>query len=778
MDTVVSPANYDGATADLPVSKHQKLRTFARENDALLVYCLICISALFVPSAPALGVFAAVGGSIALVFPRRRTTLALLFGLVVSCVHFYHHEATRIPFRCFDTPLKASGEIVSFPQSRVGVGESHYLSFYLNIRESIPRECGSGMKVRAYANYEGGPPAFKIGDSISGQFRLRPIGSLWNRGDLPSNVHALANKTSALASATEVKSIEPGSSYVSALRYRLSGSISYYVKHAEAERLLQALLLGRQEVLHPEDWLFLREFGIVHVLVVSGVHVSLVVLWMQYLLRFPRRLLLLRHDSGLDWLHLTAISLVASGYVLLTGASLPAQRALLMMSTTYFMRILFWRVSSLSSVVAAAAVLITINPWSALTPGFWLSILLTGIIILETADAPSQRILGWSRLTCVLTVASSLLTVFFFNQFSTATLISNLLIVPIFTVVVLPVGLVALAITELNVEVGGWLLTGIAVLVNELLSLMVATNTISGLGRLQSVYFHSGIIFILAVAALAGTLPKKLSTSIILLLPLSISGSHHLTNAAEMVVSDVGQGTMVLFSSGDYHLLYDTGGVSGSGISIAEREVIPWLKSRGISEIDLLVVSHGDLDHSGGLSAIREHFDIKDHWGFDGAPCEMGRKLPLSMAFSVAVMGGTGQGLANTNADSCVVLIEYHGQRILLAGDIPTSTELDLIASGSLPAKIDVLVAAHHGSATSSSQSFIDKLNPAHTVFTTKRANRFNHPHDSVLRRFLTKGTRLWDTARDGAVTFKLMRPMGLSASGMRRADSPYWAQF
>jgi len=240
----------------------------------------------------------------------------------------------------------------------------------------------------------------------------------------------------------------------------------------------------------------------------------------------------------------------------------------------------------------------------------------------------------------------------------------------------------------------------------------------------------------------------------------------------------VGQGTMVLFSSDDYHLLYDTGGLTGSGLSIAEREVIPWLKSRGISEIDLLVVSHGDLDHSGGLSAIRQHFDIKDHWGFDGAPCAMGRKLPVSMAFSISVMTGTGQSIANTNADSCVVLIEYHGQRILLAGDIPASTELELIASGTLPPKVDILVAAHHGSATSSSQTFIDKVDPAHTVFTTKRANRFNHPHDSVLRRFLNTETKLWDTAQDGAVTFKSMGSRTFSESGMRSANSPYWAEF
>ena len=715
-----------------------------------------------------------------MIFPRRRITLALLCGLIVSYAQFYHYEKIRIPYGCFDTPLQASGAIVSFPKRYEGVGDSSYLSFDLRIRQSMPGKCASGRKVRAYANYEGVAPTLKIGDSITGQVRLRPLGSLWNRGNLPSNVYALANKTSAIASVTDIWSIESGSgsSYFSALRYRLSQSIKQFVKYAEAERLLQGLLLGRQGALHPEDWLFLREFGIVHVLVVSGVHVSLVVFWMHYLLKLPRRLFLLRNDTGPSWIHLIAISLVALGYVLLTGGSLPAQRALLMMSITYFMRILFWRISSLSSVLAAASILITINPWSALTPGFWLSVLLTGIIISETTDSRPIRILGWLRLTFVLTVASSILSVFFFNQLSTAALVSNLLIVPIFTVVVLPVGLVGLVITEVNRELGGWLLSVIAVLVNQLMSLMAAANALSGLGRLESVYVHSGVIFIAAVAVLGSMLPKKLARLIVLLLPLSVSGSSHLSRAAEFVITDVGQGTMVLVASGDYHLLYDTGGVSGSGISIAEREVIPWLKSRGISEIDLLVVSHGDLDHSGGMSAVGKHFFIKDHWGFGGAPCVTGRELSFSTGLSLTVMSGTGQDLADTNADSCVVLIEYHGQRVLLAGDIPISTELELIASRSLPPQIDILIAAHHGSATSSSQSVIDRLDPTHSVFTTKRANRFNHPHSSVVRRFRDVDTKLWDTAQDGAVTFKMSVSVGILARGMRTGYAPYWAQF
>ena len=745
------------------------------------MYCCTCILALFLPSAVALGALAGIVAAILTVASSSRVTLALCLGLVVSCAHFYRYESTRIPTACFDAPVKASGVITSFPKSHEGVGGSSYLSFDLDVRRSLPTECGSGGKFRAYANSEEEAPAIKIGDSITGDLRLRPLGSLWNRGKLPSNVHALANKTSTLANVTEITAIEQRGSSLSALRYRLSQSISQYAKQAGAERLLQGLLLGRQDALDPKDWLFLREFGIVHVLVVSGVHVSLVMLWMQSLLALPRRFFIFRNDAGPGWVNLTTVSLLACGYVLITGASLPAQRALLMMCVTQSMRVLMWRVSPLSSVLASASLLITINPWSALTSGFWLSVLLTGIIIIETEreaeNGPGNRILGWFRLTLVLTLSSSVLSIFFFHQFSVGAFISNLLIAPIFTAVLLPVGLFGLVMTEIYREAGVWLLGITADIVSELMGLMTA-GAMSDLAQLKFVFLHDGILLFVVVAILTSSLPKRVAKTFVLVLPLSLSGSSQLSHTLEVVVADVGQGTLVVVSMGDYTLLYDTGGVGGLGASIAEREVIPWLKSRGVAGIDLLVVSHGDLDHSGGLSAVREYFDITQHWGFEGTPCVAGRELSPSPGFTVSVMMGTGTSASNTNADSCVVLVEFHKQWLLLAGDIPSMAEFELIAGGLLPHKIDILIAAHHGSGTSSSQTFIDKAGPTHTVFTTKRGNRFNHPDSTVLQRFRTASTVLWDTAYNGAVTFKLTPSRGLSVVGMRSAFSPYWAQF
>lgn len=746
----------------------------------MLGYSLTCILALFLPSLAPFGIFAGIVAALLLLVTRSRpkTIVAVCLGASVSCAHYYHYQISKITDQCFDTLFFAEGVIESFIQNRQGLGESSYLAFDLDLQYLSSSDCGAGRTVRAYAPVVGDIPALRIGDQISGNIRLRPVGSIWNRGNLPSNINSLAKGIAANAALIELHSIQKRSDFFSRLRYRLSQSITHYTDSAEAERLLQGLLIGRQDALSKKDWLFLRELGIVHVLVVSGVHVSLAVIWIQWLLALPRRLSILPADTGAGPVHVMVVSIVAAGYVLLTGASLPAQRALLMMCMTLLMRVVFWRVSPLSCVVTSGAILITINPWSALTSGFWLSVLLTGIMIIETERREQSRVFGWLRLTLVLTFASSVLSILFFHQFSSISFLSNLLIAPLFTVVVLPVGLLGLVLTELNHELGGWVLQGVSQFISELTSLAMALKTLGGVNGLRSVFVHPGIFLVASTAVLACMLRGKPAMLSVLMIPLLLSSSSKYSPVTRLVTADVGQGTMVLITSGEFVLLYDTGGVGGTGSAIAERDFIPWLRSQGLSVVDLLVVSHGDLDHSGGLSAVFQHFDIKQHWGFDGQPCVSGREFMPLDSFSITVVMGTGQSMTNRNADSCVLLIENVGKRILLAGDITAAAELELLAARSLPREIDILVAAHHGSITSSSQSFIDKVKPSHTIFTTKRANRFNHPSSVIVNRFKTVGSILWDTARDGAVTFKLTDARDPSGYGMRTSNSPYWAQF
>lgn len=753
------------------------MRTFIRENDTLLVYGLVTVAALLTPSNGFYGVSLAIALCMTWRQIPTRITIAGCMGLLVSTAHAHHYTHSQLPSSCFDLPMQASGTVVSFVERHQGAGEVPYLTFDLAIRWLAADDCGIGNTVRAFVSTSPDTPMFKLGDSITVKLRLRPVASIWNRAQLPRNILSLARGIAATASISDLQHIEHDTSLLNALRHNVSELITENSGTGDAERVLQGLLLGRKSAMTQDDWALLRGMGIVHVLIVSGVHVSLFALWAQWLLSLPRRFALYPRDSGPSAFYALVVCAVTGGYVLLTGASLPAQRAFIMMSLIMLMRATLWPVNPLSAVVFAAAILITINPFSALTPGFWLSVVLTGVILVETERVAVNTLVSWFRLTSIMTLVSSLLSLVFFDQFSPIALLGNLVIAPIFTLVVLPVGLLGAVLGGVFGERAGWVIEGVAYLVSAVLSTIKEVIPQNADDLLLSVYVHPGIWVLGALIGLASILKSAKAVVAILVVPLCLAGSTHFNPTTEVVIADVGQGTMGVLFHGDFTLVYDTGPAHGSGDSAAERDVIPWLKARGIRRIDLLVVSHSDLDHSGGLAALRQHFEIARHWGFGGEGCVADRRLRLADSLYTQVIMGTGQSTTTPNADSCVLFVEAHGTTILFPGDIPARAELQLIASGSLPEQIDILVAAHHGSDTSSSQTFIDRVDPKHTVFTTKQANRFNHPSPRVLGRYQESGGALWDTGRHGAVSFRKRPARNLSATAMRIGYLPYWAK-
>lgn len=737
----------------------------------------MCLLALGVPNG-AFWLFATVVVALLLLIrPPKQIVIAFVSGLCVSGAHYCHYGQSRLSSSCFDTPIFAVGRIDSFVETRQGVGDTTYRTFDLIIHRSIRGGCGNGEKVRAFVSDMSERPPLELGDLITAEIQLRPVGSLWNRGKLPENIDSLASGTIAAGTVLQVKHVEATPSLLTDLRVHLTRRITELARDPMSERILQGLFLGRKDALSESDWSLLREFGIVHVLIVSGVHVSLVALWVQWWLSLPKRLGISPNIAGAGVISALGVCAAATLYVQLTGASLPAQRALFMLCMNLLMRIFLWRVSPLSSVVVSAAILITINPWSGLTAGFWLSVLLTGVILVELDRTVQRPVYSWLRLTIILTAVSSVLSVVFFQQFSLIALLGNLLIAPVFTLLILPLGLLCLLMAAIFGGQGGILLINLAGLVNKLLLILESVVAYESGNHLVLAPVHVGIWIIAAVVSLPvltqSGLKKRTATGLIL--PLCLMGSSSMSLTTEVLVADVGQGTMIVLTQGGFTMLYDTGGVRGSGDAIAAREVIPWLKSRGIRQVDLLVVSHRDLDHAGGLEAILGHFQVVHHWGFNGEPCSAGRVLQPSQVLSVTVMMGTGQELTDSNADSCVVLVEAHGKTMLFPGDIPLSGELELLARGDLPEHVDLLIAAHHGSATSSSQTFIDRLDPEHTVLTTKRANRFNHPSGSVTNRLKSSESKVWDTAKQGAVTIFASTRNDLSVRGMRSDYSPYW---
>ena len=708
---------------------------------------------------------------------QRRVSFAVCSGLLVGMFHYVDVTGSQLAHECLQDEIKIRAEVVAFPTVIKAPHSDRLNLLSLKVLDVDSVHCAGISRISAM--YPANPTEVvpQLGDLIEARVRLKRNDTRWSQGGLPGNVRSLSSSLDARASIREFAVVNPASMLSTAtLRSNLSRTVEGSATSEISRRLLLALLLGRQDVLSPLDWDLLRRFSLTHVFVVSGLHVSLVAVWMAFLLSLPRRLFCLADDRG-DLLNaFVGVSVATIFYVTLTGSSLPAQRALWMTLLGFFARAILWRCDSASVLCVAAAVLIALNPWSALTPGFWLSVVLTGFILRELNRPNPNSFWGWLRLNVVLALTSSFLSVIFFQQFSLAAVPANLVLVPLLTNLILPLGLFALIIQGISADLASFLMSVCSGFLDVFLVGVSAVDVQSGAWFMTSVWLHAGILALLSCAALCTLLAAKARLWVSLLLLITLAGSSSEDARFRLEFADVGQATLVIARISDVVMVYDTGGVSWSGSVGFEHDVLGRLKTLGIREVDLLVVSHGDLDHAGGLSSLRSNFSVKTHLGFDGQPCRVGQEIVLGKFLVVSMLSGTGHNTVDTNADSCVVGLTVHGRQIIMPGDIPAAIEMSLIANQQISPPVDVLLAPHHGSNSSSSPSFIDSLSPEDVVFTTKLENQFGHPHPSVLSRYQRRGSQLWDTGVFGGISVIVRPGSQLTIKPQRHTFSPYWA--
>ena len=242
-----------------------------------------------------------------------------------------------------------------------------------------------------------------------------------------------------------------------------------------------------------------------------------------------------------------------------------------------------------------------------------------------------------------------------------------------------------------------------------------------------------------------------------------------------MVFLDVGQGDSTLIEFPDHRfMLVDAGGLAGAGFDIGERVVTPSLLALGGRSIDTLVLTHGDPDHIGGAPAVLRHFSPHQIWEGIPVPPHAGLREVASAARTSSVLWRTVQAADREvaggaeirvlhppipdwerqrvrNEDSIVLEIRFGDVSILLPGDIGREAEQRL-TSHLATAPITIVKAPHHGSATSSTQSFIDALHPAAVIFSAGRGNRFGHPAPVVVSRYRAANAVIFRTDEDGAI--------------------------
>ena len=227
---------------------------------------------------------------------------------------------------------------------------------------------------------------------------------------------------------------------------------------------------------------------------------------------------------------------------------------------------------------------------------------------------------------------------------------------------------------------------------------------------------------------------------------------------------DVGQGASTVIETKDFTVIYDVGPNWGDNYSAALQSLIPMLYERNRKNIDLLIISHHDNDHSGGLDDVMQNLHIKKSYinnpqsdknkKFKNMQaCRAGEKIELG-DMGIVFLHPT-QLTGNSNRDSCVVAIQFGETQLLLTGDIDKKSELELLEYAKLndfDLKSNILLAPHHGSSTSSSYDFIEAVSPVHVLFASGWLNQWQFPRDDVVQRYRQQGAKLWHTALMGAV--------------------------
>lgn len=565
------------------------------------------------------------------------------------------------------------------------------------------------------------------------------------------------------------------------------------VGDAASAAVLSALAVGDQQGIAAADWALFTRTGVNHLISISGLHITMLAGLAALAVRFvwPRL------GRAALWLPTPlaaafAALIVAFAYALLAGFGVPAQRTVYMLGVVA-LALAVGRNPRMGNVLALAlVVVVVVDPWAVMAAGFWLSFVAVALIGYVTAAriGRASALRTSLRVQWAITLGLVPLTIAFFQQVSLISPLANAFAIPLVSLLVVPATLAGLVLPgDLLLRLAAWLMDSCTWALRALSDLPEAVWTLPAPGMASLVFAALGIAWLLAPAGwpvrwlgLLGLLPLAWDT------PAAPAAGE-----AWVDVLDVGQGLAVVVRTQRHVLVYDTGPRYGEDADSGARIVVPHLRGVGAQAVDALVVSHADNDHAGGLPSIFAATPVYrlvtsiassslapplrarhtpcaagENWEWDGVAFTMLWPAPAGYNDSSDALR------VRDNDRSCVLHVQAGGQRLLLTGDIEQRAEGELMRrypDHSLAA--EVLVVPHHGSNTSSTASFIDRVNPRIAIFSVGYRNRFGHPAQAVAARYRARGIEGYRSDRDGAVS--LAMGTAVRVRTWRAAHARYW---
>jgi competence protein ComEC len=574
------------------------------------------------------------------------------------------------------------------------------------------------------------------------------------------------------------------------LRAALRQRIAAQVAHPEARAVLQALSVGDKSGITAALWRQLQLLGINHLVVISGLHIGLAAALGWLLGGIVGQLA----RGGAHRGPLFGALLAGTGYALLAGMSLSTRRALVMLLAVCLARLLCRQPTAWRGLLLAAAGLLLMNPLAPLSAGFWLSFGAVAALLWlagwqQRVSRPHRALAAHGYLGLVMAAPGALL----FGGASLLATLSNLLLVPLVGGLLVPLVLLLALLSLLLPGMAGGIWSTLGDMLGVLLDGLQAVQPTLARWGWRELHAAAGAPLLYLVGAallLVRGLRGRMLLVLPALLPLWLGRVPHPPAGLEVTVFDVGQGTAVVLRAAGRTLVYDTGGGDPQGQNVAGLVLVPWLRGEGIERLDQLVVSHADRDHSAGVAALFDNFEIGELWRGSpvepgalrpGRPCAAGQAWiwrehdaggPVTFRF---LSPGGDEIPASSNNQSCVLQVEHGGYRLLFPGDIDAQRERELIRYWRSELRSDWLLIGHHGSSSSTSAAWLKWVRPREGVLSHGYANGFGHPHPAVVQRLARKGVDLHSTAREGALRFSVVGGRLVERGGWRSVQRRYW---
>ena len=751
---------------------------------------------------------------------------AFLMGLAIFTVNAENYLKQRLDMQYANQRFLLQGKIIDFPKQTIDQ-QKVITKFKFELLEPVKKNDektvlseDSVLMLSCYnCSYE-----FKMGQVWSVYAKLKPPKGLASWGAFDFEKFALANGIMATGYIQNKKAENIGTAIrwfeKVRLRYRqvildkAQTAAVDTVANRENTAILLALLIGDKSWLTSQQWQDFKQTGTSHLMAISGLHITLVFLFASFVIRkiLAALLWLLPARIGQFFIHyffqhisLQSCSMVtglcvAIFYALISGLSIPTQRAILMLIVVSFCLLCSQRLRLMDALSIALIVLLLIFPLSTLHIGFWLSF---GAVMMIVLISLSQEKLYFAQVR--LAMAMIPVSLLIFQELPLLSPIVNLLVIPLISFVVLPVSL---------------LLSSLAVMVQEnttpLFSiswqiLHTFIDVIQYILQSSSQIFHKMsshlpkinlslvTVVLSAYSVFLIVLWRLLILRSLLFLPIVIvlifdfvqkdGLSKRQTSEYSLTVLDVGQGLATVIETQNVIVIVDAGNAFIDGDS-AQSTILPFLARTRRKPIHTIVVSHADQDHIGGLLSLYEYSPetrilinnpqtkhlyeyprlgslampcYNKSWKIDGVDFEIFEQIKADHAT-----------LQKRNNRSCVLKVSSKYGTVLLPGDIERVAEHALVAKYPDSLQADILIAPHHGSKTSSSPVFLNQVKAKIAIISAAFFSPYGHPHFSVSNR-LKKYTELTlNTASSGSIRINLKKD-GIQVSEYRALHSRFW---